>query len=145
LCRFQFVELFLQILDLRLVLLLEISHLGLVLLFHCSDFALQLFDQISHIRRSLGYRRHRQSSAGNGDHSGDCAQMSDALLPPRHCPPQGRRPGSIRRSRPVRNIAFRPSALSIPKRAEPASKTWTPADGSGSPAGGTPTMIWGPP
>jgi len=52
LCRFQFVELFLQILDLRLVLLLEIPDLGLVLLFHCSDFALQLFDQISHIRRS---------------------------------------------------------------------------------------------
>jgi hypothetical protein len=51
--RFQIVELFLQILDLRLVLLLEISHLGLVLLLHCSDFALQLFDQISHIRRSL--------------------------------------------------------------------------------------------
>jgi hypothetical protein len=24
--------------------------------------------------------------------------MSDALLPPRHCPPQGRRPGSIRRN-----------------------------------------------
>jgi hypothetical protein len=50
-------------LDLRLVLLLEVSDLGLVLLldcsdlalvslFDCSDLALQVFDQISHIRRS---------------------------------------------------------------------------------------------
>jgi hypothetical protein len=90
--RFQIVELFLQILDLRLVLLLEISHLGLVLLFHCSDFALQLFNQIRHIRRSLGYRRHGQSGARNGDDSGDRSQMSNAPLSPHHCP-QGRRPG----------------------------------------------------
>jgi len=39
--------LLLEISDLGLVLLLDCSDLGLVLLFHCADFALQLFDQIS--------------------------------------------------------------------------------------------------
>jgi hypothetical protein len=70
LCRFQIIELFLQILDLPLVLLLEASDLGLVLLLDCCDFGLvflldcsdrvlQLSDLITHIRRSLGYSGHR--------------------------------------------------------------------------------------
>ena len=95
---FQFVELFLQILDLRLVLLLEASDLGLVLLLDCCDFGLvflldcsdrvlQLSDLITHIRRSLGYSGHRQNRACNGDHSGDRPQMSNAPLP-HHCPPR---------------------------------------------------------
>jgi hypothetical protein len=64
--RFQIIELFLQILDLRLMLLLDVSDLGLVLLLDCCDFGLvlllersdrvlQLSDLITDIRRSLGY------------------------------------------------------------------------------------------
>ena len=96
--RFQIIELCLQILDLRLVLLLEASDLGLVLLLDCCDFGLvflldcsdrvlQLSDLITHIRRSLGYSGHRQNRACNGDHSRDRPQMSNAPLP-HHCPPR---------------------------------------------------------
>jgi len=85
LCRFQIVELLLQILDLRLVLLLEVSDLGLVLLLDCCDFGLvflldcsdrvlQLSDLITYIRRTLGCSGHRQKRACNGDHSGDRSQ-----------------------------------------------------------------------
>jgi hypothetical protein len=96
--RFQIIELFLQVLDLPLMLLLEVSDLGLVLLLDCCDFGLvflldcsdrvlQLSDLITHIRRSLGGGRRRQERACNGDHSGDHSRSSKAPLP-RHFSPR---------------------------------------------------------
>jgi hypothetical protein len=58
--RLQIVELSLEFLDFRLVVLLDIS-----------DFALQLFDLLVHRRRCLRQGRHRQNGAPQTDRQND--------------------------------------------------------------------------
>ncbi|HVH82431.1 MAG TPA: hypothetical protein VM782_23750 [Stellaceae bacterium] len=88
---------FLQILDLRLMLLLKVSDLGLVLLLNCCDFGfmllldcsdrvLQLSELVTHIRCSLRDSRRRQGSACNSEYSCDRPKLGKISLR-LHLPP----------------------------------------------------------